>query len=111
MRTDQRRHARQELGRLLDWCLAKAIAPDGRVLSQPSGESLAESYYFTIAFLDTVGYFDPARRFWTDRAFADAPALWARLERHVLALHRGDPMARMALERLRSSPFAVDRSE
>ena len=63
-------------------------------------KSLAEGYYFTIAFLDTVGYFDPAKRFWTDRAFPEAPALRARFERHVRRLHPNDPMARMALERL-----------
>jgi hypothetical protein len=61
---------------------------------------LAEGYYFTIAFLETVGYFDPGKHFWTDRAFADAPALRRQLECHVARLHRGDPMARMALRRL-----------
>ena len=103
MHADQRQRARSELDRLLDWCLKTAIAPDGRIVARAKGESLAEGYYFAIAFLDTVGYFDEAKRFWTDRAFPGMPALRARLERHVLGLHRGDPMARMALARL-SSP-------
>jgi len=107
MRADQRREARRELGRLVDWCLTTAIAPDGSVLVRQAGESLSESYYFTIAFLDTVGYFDPAKRFWTEDAFPGAPALWPKLERHVRSLHQADPMARMALERLHSSPFAA----
>ena len=50
-------------------------------MARAVGESLPESYYFTIAFLDTVGYFDPAKRFWTERDFPEAPALRARLER------------------------------
>jgi hypothetical protein len=100
LRADQRQHARAELDRLLGWCLATAIAPDGTVVARAKSESLSESYYFTIAFLDTVGYFDPAKRFWTDRALPEAPALRARLERHVRRLHERDPMARMALERL-----------
>jgi hypothetical protein len=100
MREDQRRRAAAELDRLLDWCLATAIAPDGSVAARAKSESLAEGYYFTIAFLETVGYFDPAKRFWTDRAFTDAPALRQQLERHVLRLHQGDPMARMAIKRL-----------
>jgi hypothetical protein len=100
LRADQRQHARAELDRLLGWCLATAIAPDGTVVARAKSESLSESYYFTIAFLDTVGYFDPAKRFWTDRALPAAPALRARLERHVRRLHERDPMARMALERL-----------
>ena len=106
MRPDQRRRAEQELGRLVDWCLATAIGPDGKVVARATGESLPEGYYFTIAFLDTVGYFDPAKRFWTDRSFPAAPALRARLERYVSALHQGDPMARMALERLRRSALS-----
>ena len=103
LRADQRQRARAELDRLLGWCLANAIAPDGTVVARARSESLPESYYFTIAFLDTVGYFDPAKRFWTGRAFAEAPALRVRLERHVRRLHHGDPMVRMALDRL--SPF------
>jgi hypothetical protein len=111
MRGDQRLRARSELDRLVGWCLATAIAPDGTVVARAKSESLAEGYYFTIAFLDTVGYFDPAKRFWTDRGFAEAPALRARLERHVLQLHQGDPMARMALERLRRCSATIDRAE
>jgi hypothetical protein len=103
LRADQRQHARTEIDRLLGWCLATVIAPDGTVVTRAKSESLSESYYFTIAFLDTVGYFDPDKRFWTDRAWPEAPALRARLERHVRRLNSGDPMVRMALERL-SSP-------
>jgi hypothetical protein len=99
MREDQRRRASAELDRLVGWCLATAIAPDGSV-ARAKSESSAEGYYFTIAFLDTVGYFDPAKRFWTDRPFPEASALREQLARHVTRLHQSDPMARMALERL-----------
>jgi hypothetical protein len=100
MHVDQRRRAGVELDRLVGWCLATAIAPDGSVVARAKSESLAEGYYFTIAFLETVGYFDPAKRFWTDRAFPEAPALRGQLAHHVSRLHQGDPMARMALDRL-----------
>ena len=100
MGEDQRRRACTELDRLVGWCLATAIAPDGSVVARAKSESLAEGYYFTIAFLETVGYFDPAKRFWTDRAFPGAPALRRHLARYVSQLHQGDPMARMALDRL-----------
>jgi hypothetical protein len=102
MRGDQRQHATAELDRLLGWCLTGAIAPDGTVVARAKSESLSEGYYFTIAFLDTVGYFDPAKRFWTDRPFPQAPALRGQIEAHVRRLHPSDPMARMALERLGS---------
>jgi hypothetical protein len=101
MRPDQRVHAQQELERLLAWCLDTAIAPDGTVVARAVGESLPEGYYFTAAFLDTVGFFDAGKRFWTNREFPQAPALRACLERRVIELHPGNPMARMALDRLR----------
>ena len=101
MRPDQRCRARDEIGRLLSWCLGTAIAADGTVTARAVGDSIPEGYYFTAAFLDTVGYFDPAKRFWTDREFPEAAALRARLERQILRLHQADPMARMALARLR----------
>jgi hypothetical protein len=103
MRADQHRRAGQDLGRLLEWCLETAIAPDGTVVARAAAESLPESYYFTIAFLDTVGYFEPAKRFWTERSFAGAEALRRRLESRVLTLDRSEPMARMALGRLRGA--------
>jgi hypothetical protein len=101
MRPDQRRRARRELERLTEWCLSMALAPDGRVAARAVAESLPESYYFTIAFLDTVGYFGPEKPFWTDRAFPEAPGMAARLEHRLRELSPADPMARMALDRLR----------
>lgn len=104
MRPDQRRRTEQELARLLDWCLTAAIAPDGEILARARGESLPESYYFTIAFLDTVGYFDPAKRFWTELDFPEAPTIRARLEDRLSTLPEADPMIRMARARLRRYP-------
>jgi hypothetical protein len=109
MRADQRRCAREELGRLLDWCLTAAVAPDGGLLARAVGESVPESYYFAVAFLDTVGYFDPATRFWSDRSYPDAPELRAGIERHLQMLPLGDPMVRMAFERLGLRCTAANR--
>jgi hypothetical protein len=100
MRPDQRRRADEELTRLLDWCLITAISPDGEVVARAVGESLPESYYFTIAFLDTVGYFDPSRRFWTELEFRKAPVVRERLKDRLVKLPQRDPMVRMACERL-----------
>lgn len=98
---ERQRRAGAEIDRLLSWCLDTAIAADGTVASRAIGESLPESYYFAVAFLDAVGYFDPAKRFWTDRPFPEAGLLRRRLEQRIRSLPAGDPMARMALARLR----------
>ena len=100
MRAGQRRRAAEELAGLLDWCLTTAVSPDGEIFARAVGELLPESYYFTIAFLDTVGYFDPPRRFWTELDFPEAPAVRERLRNRLLMLPQNDPMARMAYERL-----------
>jgi hypothetical protein len=100
MQADQRRRAEEELTRLVDWCLSTAISRGGEVVARAVGESLPESYYFTIAFLDTVGYFDPPGRFWTELDFPEAPALRERLKERLFMLPKGDPMVRMAIERL-----------
>jgi hypothetical protein len=100
MRADQQVRARRELERLVGWCLDTAVAADGTVVKRAVGEALPESYYFTIAFLDTVGFFERAKRFWTDRAFPQAPALRDLLERRVRELHRNHPMVPLALDRL-----------
>ena len=103
MRPDQSRRAEEELTRMLDWCLSSAIAPDGHILARAIGESLPESYYFTIAFLDTVGYFEPDKRFWAARDLTERPALRARLEERLSELPQRDPMVRMAQDRLRGA--------
>jgi hypothetical protein len=103
MRADQRRRGERELARLLDWCLTTAIAADGEIVMRAIAESLPESYYFTIAFLDAVGYFNRAKRFWTEHEFPEAPALATRLENRLRMLPQGDPMVRMARERLHCS--------
>ena len=88
---------------MLDWCLNSAIATGGRVVARAVGESLPESYYFTVAFLDTVGYFDPAKPFWSARDFPEAATFRARLEERLTALPQRDPMVKMAQDRLRGS--------
>lgn len=104
MRTDQRRRAAAELDRLLSWCLDSAIADDGTVTARAVGESLPESYYFTIAFLDTLGFFEPAAPFWRDRALPHAGPLRLRLGDRLRALDGRNPMTRMALARLDRVP-------
>src|SRR5207248_9073134 len=101
MRADQHRRAAEERSGLLDWCLTTALSPDGEIVARAVGESLPESYYFTIAFLDTVGYFDATRRFCTELHFLEAPTVRERLKYRLSMLPQNDPMVRMACERLR----------
>ncbi|MGH7045303.1 MAG: hypothetical protein ACREE2_02795 [Stellaceae bacterium] len=100
MRDDQRRRAAAEIKRLAAWCLDTAIAADGQVVMRATGEALPDSYYFTVAFLDTIGFFDRAKRFWTRRELPQAATLRQRLMGQIRRLHPANPMVRMALGRL-----------
>ena len=74
MTADQRRRASNAIKKMLDWCLAESVMPDGRVLHPDKGDMVPDSYYFAAAFLDTIGYFDRRKRFWTDQDFPEAEA-------------------------------------
>jgi hypothetical protein len=70
--TPQQQEAiRIELHKMFDWCLKESLQPDGSFQVR-DGESLEESAYFGTAFLARLGYFDRARRFWTDEEFPGA---------------------------------------
>ena len=100
MRPDQRRRASAELDRLFGWCIESALAPDGTLLARTAGEALPESYYFTIAFLDTLEVFAGGLPFWRDRPLPRTGGLAARLRAKLGALDQRHPMTRMALARL-----------
>ena len=87
---EQRVAIAREIALMLDWCLTKSVQPDGSFKISPEDESIETSFYFGTSFLVRAGYFDKARRFWTDRDFPEAPALRAKLIAQMTArLHEG----------------------
>jgi hypothetical protein len=70
----QRAAIRIELQKQLDWCLRESLRPDGSFVVLEDDDSLETSIYFGTAFLARVGYFDRARRFWTNADFPRAEA-------------------------------------
>ena len=68
---DRRRKdlVRREIQAMLEWCLTSSVSGDGFKLD---GESPIDSYYFGVRFLDRVGFWDPAKRFWS-RALPSLP--------------------------------------
>jgi hypothetical protein len=103
LRPDQRPAVAAEIQGLLDWCLGTGLSPDGVPLSRADGESWPDALYFTAAFLDEVGFLDPAKRYWTDRPLPDPTRIRAGLIAQAKRLPADDPMAKAALERLGGS--------
>jgi hypothetical protein len=72
MSSSQKARVRDRLKSMLDWCLTTSLDANGFKLD---GNSPADAYYYGVRFLDRVGLWDPAKRFWLHRA----PALPAGL--------------------------------
>lgn len=76
MTTAQRERARAEIAAMLAWTLDEAMTPHGAFHDDPGFYSApSDAYYYGISFLDAVGYWDRAKRFWTDAEF---PRAWER---------------------------------
>ncbi len=61
-----------EIRKMVRWCLAQSLQPDGGFRTEPGEDSIEEQTYFGVAFLARAGYFDPSRRFWTTEDFPEA---------------------------------------
>ena len=75
----QRDQASACLDEMLSWCLSESIAPDGSLKNPDKGDMIPDSYYFAAAFLDTIGFFDQRKRFWTHKDFPDSKRLRAAI--------------------------------
>ena len=81
-----KRRAADEIGVMLAWCLDESLDERGF-----KGDEPFEALYFGVRFLDRVGYWDDAKRFWTRQPIAApegrpsptalAHTLWAQLQR------------------------------
>ena len=107
MREDQRAAARVQIRRMLDWALTHSIAPDGEISPTAAAEPLGDMYYFAAAFLDTAGYFDKRKRFWTDEDFPQAEKLRATLAAKVRLMARDAPFAGATLARLAAHEYVT----
>lgn len=62
---DLKKRAAAEIGLLLRWCLEETIDEGGFIGAEPF-----EELYFGVRFLDRVGFWDRAKRFWTQEALS-----------------------------------------
>lgn len=71
----QRMLAADAVEEMLDWCLKNSVSPKGEIIKPDYGDPIPDSYYFAAAFLDTIGFFDPSKKFWTRRTLPDSTAI------------------------------------
>jgi hypothetical protein len=75
----QQQAMRVEIKKMLEWCLAQSLQPDGSFRADEHDDSLETAVSFGASFLKRAGYFDRESRFWTDEAFPDADKVRARI--------------------------------
>jgi hypothetical protein len=75
MDATQRMLAGDAVEEMLDWCLKSSVSPKGEIIKPDQGDPIPDSYYFAAAFLDTIGFFDPNKKFWTRRTLPDSTAI------------------------------------
>lgn len=54
---------RGEISRMLDWCLAKSLSPDGTFKVNDLDKTLNDASKYRVDFLVDAGYFDSSMRF------------------------------------------------
>lgn len=75
MTDEQRKQGADEIRRMLHWCLTESLQPDGSFYSSAGADdSVEEGEHFGVNFLARMGYFNKARRFWTNENFPEAEA-------------------------------------
>ncbi len=102
MTETQRERARREIVAMLDFALGPSMNQEGGFRDDPTFYSTpADAYYYGVAFLDAVGYWDRSKRFWTDRDFDGATPVACRIRAGLKKLGTESTAARDATARLR----------
>ena len=83
-----RTRVRTEIGAMLDWCLHQSLQRDGTFAPSESDDTVADACFFGDRFLDETGFYDPTKRFWTDREFPIGPAVQERVKEKLKQLGR-----------------------
>jgi len=83
----QRQAMTVEIEKMLHWCLAESLRPDGSFKPVIADGSLEEGEYYGTSFLARLGFFDKKERFWTDREFPEADAIRGNIIAYIL-VHR-----------------------
>jgi hypothetical protein len=104
MDAGQRIAAAVAIDEMLDWCLEKSVSPDGEVIKPDYGDPIPDSYYFAAAFLDTIGFFDPSKKFWTRKRLRDPTAIRTGMSKRLGTFNSYYLVIEDALARLGGRP-------
>ena len=112
MTSSQKQAASEAIDRMLSWTLNESLSAEGAFKTDPTFfSSLSADYHFGVSFLDTVGFWDRGKRFWTNVDFPDADSVCLRIKGRLVQLQLNDYLAVVALRRVNAACPAASRSE
>jgi len=95
-----RQRVREEISRMLNWCLTKSYQPDGSFSVSDLDDTQGDAFRYGIWFLQEAGYFKRKDRFWTDQDFPDSKAVHDQIEAKLRAIGINDPALKEAYDTL-----------
>lgn len=95
-----KQQARNEISRMLRWCLTLSLQPDGSFQVSDLDEVHSDAYRYGIWFFGETGYFRRADRFWTGRDFPESGAVRARIAAKLNSIGLSDSGRKEAYETL-----------
>lgn len=98
-----KQQARNEISRMLQWCLTQSLQPDGSFEVSDLDDTPGDAYRYGAWFLEETGYFRRAERFWTDQEFPDSGAVRNRIAAKLNSTGLGDSGMREAFESLQAA--------
>lgn len=104
-----RQQARQEISRMLNWCLTRSYQPDGSFKVSELDDTVGDAYSYGVYFLRETGYFRREDRFWTGQDFPDAAAVRERIEGKLKSTGLNDPEIRSAYDVLEATRIPAAR--
>ena len=69
---------------MLSWCLRDSLQRDGSFRVNIADGPIEDAEYYGTAFLSRIGFFNAARRFWTEQAFPESADVKKRIQGFVL---------------------------
>ena len=104
MSAEQRRRAASVIADMLHWTLTSSLQMNGSFKTVPTFfSSVGADFYFGVSFLQTIGYWDPAKRFWTEQDFPEAAATCKRIKTRLVEMALKSHELKSALTHLENS--------
>jgi hypothetical protein len=104
MSSGERKLLAEKIRGMLRWTLESSLQADGSFKTVPAFfSSKGADFYFGVAFLKTIGYWDKSNRFWTTEDFPEAAEVCDRIKAKLVAMALKSHESESALGQLKNA--------